>query len=122
MTKSYMPWLLAAFILPSAAQAQQVSQPSATPQTNLQMTAEERAMIDALPYSLRQEIIGRLGAKQNVRGLIETALLNRISHGDVKALRNVAVIYRAEAQGPDGTWKVIEVNPVTYAVIEPKRG
>jgi hypothetical protein len=105
----------ALLLTPAAAGAQ--SQQTTAPQ----LSAKEQAMLDALPYTMRQYVMSRMGPEQKVPELVETTLLNRMANPDYKALRNVVVVYRAEAQRPSGEWVAVEIDPITYAVLQPVR-
>lgn len=84
-----------------------------------EFSAKEQAMLDSLPYNMRSYVVSRMGPEQRLPELVETTLLNRMANPDYKALRNVVVVYRAEAQRPSGDWVAVEIDPVTYAVLYP---
>ena len=102
-----------------AAKAAQGSSSTGQMQDQRQLTAEEQSLLDSLPYNIRQDVLSRLRPDQTVEGVTETALLNRLANPDYKRVRNVVVVYRVEVQGDNGEWRLVEVNPVDYAIIEP---
>lgn len=111
--------LAAALLLTPAAAGAESPQDKGQAAPQRQLSAREQAMLDALPYGMRQYVVSRMGPEQKVAELVETTLLNRLANPEYKALRNVVVVYRAEALRPSGEWTAVEIDPVTYAIVQP---
>jgi hypothetical protein len=76
------------------------------------MQREDRAALESLPPSIRQQVMDRYGPEQQVDELVETMILNRLAaqHAVVRNLRRDGNMYRADVM-QDGQWTVITVDP-----------
>lgn len=78
------------------------------------MQRQNRAELEALPPSIRQQVMRRMGPEQRVDEILETLILNHLAaeHASVRNLRREGDMYRADVLR-DGQWVVIVVDPQT---------
>ena len=72
--------------------------------------------LDELSPEMRGSLTDRLSPGQDPAELVETTILNNLmaEYGDVRDMKLVGSVYRAEVRPLGGEWTTIEIDPKTY--------